>query len=141
MFYNLPFFICEFNYALNSTTQQCLDKDYGVGINLRTWMFSSSIIGMSMYGLQLLVIVWKICLPRKKKLPHSLTICNIVFFLLKFLGYNILGFVVYGSLDEDGYSDCSGSVIAYMEAILIIEIVIICGLCSLVDRRRWAFNF
>ena len=83
-------------------------------------MFSSSIIGMSMYGLQLLVILWKICLPRKKKLSQSLTIINIVCFLLKFLGYNVLGFVVYGNLDEDGFENCSTGVVAYMEAILII---------------------
>jgi len=64
------------------------------------------------------------------------SIANLVFFLLKFLGYNILGFVVYGNIDEAGQADCSGSVLAYMEAIFIIEVVIVCGLCSFTDRRR-----
>lgn len=73
-----------------------------------------------MYGLQWLVILWKICFPRKKKLPQSLTILNILAFLLKFLGYNIFGFVVYGHIDSDGQATCSGSVLAYMEAIFII---------------------
>jgi len=68
-------------------------------MNLRQWMFSSSIIGLSMYGLQWFIILWKYCLPRKKKFPQSLTIINILVFLLKFLGYNILGFVVYGNID------------------------------------------
>jgi hypothetical protein len=48
----------------------------------------------------------------------------------------LLGFVVYGNIDENGLVECDGSVLAYMEAILIIEIVIVCGLCSLIDRRR-----
>ena len=136
MFYNFPFFICELNYALTHDHKECLDQDFGVGMDLRTWLFSSAIIGLSMYGLQCFAILWKICLPRRTKLPQSLTIINIVCFVLKFLGYNILGFVVYGSIGDTGLADCSGGVLDYMEALFIIEIVILCGLCSLVDRRR-----
>lgn len=136
MFYNLPFFVCELYYGLTKEERTCLDKDFGVGMNLRMWLVSSAGIGLSMYGLQLLVILWKICLPRRKKLPQSLTIINILCFVLKYLGYNILGFVVYGSIGDDGIQDCNGGVLDYMEALFIIEIVILCGLCSLVDRRR-----
>jgi hypothetical protein len=136
MFYSLPFFVCELNYALREESRKCLDEDFGVGMDLRTWLLSSGVIGLSMYGLQCLVILWKICLPQRKKLPQSLTIINIISFILKYLGYNILGFVVYGSLGDEGLSDCSGGVLDYMEALFIIEIVILCGLCSLVDRRR-----
>ncbi len=99
MFYNVPFFICEVNYALASDEQACLDTDFGVGMSLRQWLFSSSMIGMSMYALQLLVILWKILLPRRKKCPQTFTVINIICFLLKFLGYNVLGFVLYGSID------------------------------------------
>lgn len=136
MFYNLPFFICELYYGFTKDEKQCLDVDFGVGMDLRTWLISSSGIGLAMYGLQWLVILWKICLPRRKKLPQSLTIINIVCFFLKYLGYNILGFVVYGSIGDDGQQDCVAGVLDYMQALFIIEVVILCGLCSLVDRRR-----
>jgi hypothetical protein len=71
-----------------------------VGMNLRTWFLSSSLIGLSMFGMQILVMLWKVSFPLRKKLPQALTILNIVFFLLKFLGYNILGFVVEGNIDS-----------------------------------------
>jgi len=89
-------------------------------MSLRTWLLSSGLIGISMYGLQFLVILWKICFPTKKKLPQTLTIMNIIFFLLKYLGYNTLGFVVEGNIAQDGLSNCDGSVLAYMEALFII---------------------
>ena len=76
-----------------------MDQDYGIGMTLRQWMFSSSLIGLSMFTLQLLVIFFKICCPSYRKCPKTFTILNIIGFLLKFLGYNLLGFVVYGNID------------------------------------------
>jgi len=76
-----------------------MDQDYGVGMNLRQWMFSSSIIGFSMFALQLLVILTKITCPSLRKFPKTFTILNIIAFFLKFLGYNLLGFIVYGNID------------------------------------------
>ena len=99
MVFNVPFFICETNYALNYQQQDCLDLDYGVGMTLRAWMQSSSIIGIAMYVLQLLIIGWKILLPLYRKCTLAVTIVNIAIFLLKFLGFNILGFVLYTNID------------------------------------------
>lgn len=96
IFYNLPFFICEMNYALAYEKQACLDTDFGVGMSLRQWLFSSSMIGLSHFLFQLLVILWKILLPRYGTCSHVSTLINFFFFLVKFLGYNGFGFVLYG---------------------------------------------
>lgn len=69
MVYNFPFFMCELNYSVNFSERACMDVDYGVGMTLRSWMLSSAIIGLAMYVLQLVVVVWKLCLPERKKLP------------------------------------------------------------------------
>lgn len=76
-----------------------MDQDYGIGMSLRQWMFSSSIVGMSMFVLQLLVTFIKICCPSQRKFTKTFTILNIISFLLKFLGYNLFGFIVYGNID------------------------------------------
>lgn len=89
-------------------------------MSLRQWFLSSAIIGVSMFGISLMIMFIKVLCPMKKKFTECLAILNIVGFLLKFLGYNIVGFVVYGHLDQDGFESCSGSVVAYMESLLII---------------------
>lgn len=76
-----------------------MDQDYGIGMSLRQWMFSSSLIGFSMFAIQFLVTFLKICFPNSRKCPKTFTILNIIAFLLKFLGYNLLGFIVYGNID------------------------------------------
>jgi hypothetical protein len=76
-----------------------MDQDYGIGLSLRQWMFSSALIGLSMFTVQLIVTLMKICCPTCRKFPKTFTILNIIAFLLKFLGYNLLGFIVYGNID------------------------------------------
>jgi hypothetical protein len=76
-----------------------MDQDYGIGMSLRQWMFSSALIGLSMFTVQLIVTLMKICCPTFRKCPKTFTILNIIAFLLKFLGYNLLGFIVYGNID------------------------------------------
>ena len=97
-----------------------MDTDYGIGMSLRQWFFSSSIIGLTIFTLQFIIVLWKICFPRNKKCPQALTITNIILFMLKFLGYNTLGFVVEGNIDSNDLADCDSGIKAYMEALFII---------------------
>lgn len=89
-----------------------------------------------MFGIQLGVMIWKVCAPHRKKCPQVVSIINLISFLLKFLGYNILGIVVYQNIDGYDLENCDGSVQSYMNALFIIEVIVCSGLCALTDRRR-----
>lgn len=67
-------------------------------MSLRTWLLSSALIGISMFGLQFLVMLNKMCCFYKKKFAEVISVLNIIFFVLKFLGYNIVGLVVHGNV-------------------------------------------
>ena len=114
-----------------------MDVDYGVGMTTRTWLISSGLIASSMQFLQFLSISFKCCFPHSlSKFPRVVSIMNIIFYVLKFLGYNILGIVVFNSVgSEDQGDNCDGSLSDYMTAIFIIEIIFFSSLCALADRR------
>ncbi len=133
----MPFFICEICYASKLSKQACLDNDYGIGITLRQWLYSSSLIGMWIFLFQLFIILWKVLLPRKRICAFIFTVSNIICSLLKFFGYNFLGCVLYGTIDSDAFSDCSGSVLIYMKVIIIVEIIVVVCLLCYCCTRLW----
>ena len=99
-------------------------------------MLSSGLIGLSMFTLQFLAMFIKIIF-NSKCFINVISVTNIVVFVLKFLGYNIVGLVLLNNVDPNDLAVCDGSVQSYMQAIFIILIIIFAGICGMRDRRRW----
>lgn len=78
-------------------------------MSLRTWLFSSALIGISMAGLQILAMITKICCFYKKKFSEVISVLNIIFFVFKFLGYNVVGLVVNSNIDPNDLESCDDS--------------------------------
>jgi hypothetical protein len=104
-------------------------------MNLRQWLISSGFIGLGMFSIQFFSMLTNI-LCRTKKLLNIVSVMNLIFFVLKSLGYNIVGIVLINNVTGDDLTNCNGSLQSYMEAILIILIIAFSGLCGLCDRRR-----
>ncbi len=60
---------------------------------------------------------------------------NIIFFVFKFLGYNVVGLVVNSNVDPNDMDVCDDSLKSYMTAILVIIIISFSAICGLFDRR------
>jgi hypothetical protein len=104
-------------------------------MNLRQWLISSGFIGLGMFSIQFFSMLANI-LCKTKKLLNIVSVMNLILFVLKFLGYNIVGIVLINNVTEDDLNNCNGSLQSYMEAIFIILIIAFSSLCALADRRR-----
>ncbi len=97
---NVPFFIYEFIAAMTFVVQDCLDGYFGAGMTLRQWFFSSAVVGVSLFGVQLLIYLFMIILPQYRKSLEILTKLNILCFSVYFCGYKLYG-IVFGMVIFD----------------------------------------
>jgi hypothetical protein len=82
-------------------------------MSLRQWLLSSGIIGLSMFGIQFIAMMIKgIC--DSKMVLNVISVINIIVFILKFMGYNVVGCVLMGNVIPDDLPKCDSSLQSYM---------------------------
>jgi hypothetical protein len=99
-----------------------------MNLNLRQWLISSGFFGLGMFSVQFFSMLANI-LCKTKELLKIVSIMNLALFVLKFLGYNIVGVSLIYKVSGDDLINCNVSLQSYMEAIFII--LIIAWLCLL----------
>lgn len=113
--------VCDLMYGFQVGELDCMDKDYGVGMNLRTYLITSGFITLFMQTSQIITFLMCCCWKDAYNLFFNIiTVMNIIFYYLKTWGYNVVGIVLYYNIDSNDRDLCDDSLNSYMLAFLII---------------------